>query len=430
MAFERLPESVQTLYAELLDQAIQGEAEAAVTSAPQGSFVSKAIKGGTYWYLQRMEGDRKRQQYLGRESPSLLAWMAGVREARARLDADAGQRARLCGMLAAGGAATESAPAVRVLSLLAQAGVFRMGGILVGTQAFSAYGNMLGVRFEQQALRTQDIDIAQDRSIGIALSVETAPLNVEKSLTGSDLGFSAVPAFDSRKPSTSFKVRGRDLRVDFLTPLFGRDSEEPVFLPALGVAAHPLRFLDYLIESPAQAVVVGFDGILVNVPDPARFAFHKLLISQRRPVSEQTKAAKDLRQAGALIELLLLDRPGDLPIAWEALRRSPAAVKAVRAGMDRLPAELRGGARGASRRGGSGIGYPPCPDLQPLSFFCSSPRPCPRPPPRNRRPRGPATNRPASPCCPTAGGSPPPAGTSRWGTFPWPWPNPRTAARW
>jgi hypothetical protein len=246
--------------------------------------------------------------------------MAGVREARARLAADAGQRARLCGMLAAGGAATESAPAVRALSLLAQAGVFRMGGILVGTQAFSAYGNMLGVRFEQQALRTQDIDIAQDRSIGIALSVETAPL----------------------KPSTSFKVRGRDLRVDFLTPLLGRDSEEPVFLPALGVAAHPLRFLDYLIESPAQAVIVGFDGILVNVPDPARFALHKLLISQRRPVSEQTKAAKDLRQARALIELLLLDRPGDLPVAWEALRRGPAAVKAVRAGMDRLPAELRG----------------------------------------------------------------------------------------
>ena len=43
-------------------------------------------------------------------------------------------------------------------------------------------------------------------------------------------------------------------------------------------------------ESPAQAVVGGVDGILVNVPDPARFALHKLLISQRRSVSEQTKA--------------------------------------------------------------------------------------------------------------------------------------------
>ncbi|MFL6263675.1 MAG: GSU2403 family nucleotidyltransferase fold protein [Thermoanaerobaculia bacterium] len=322
MAFQRLPESVQTLYAELLDQVIQAEAEAAALEAPQGSFVSKSIKGKTYWYLQRMEGGRKRQQYLGRESPSLLAWIESAREARERLAADAGQRARLCSMLLAGGAVAESATAVRVLSLIAQAGVFRMGGVLVGTQAFSAYGNMLGVRFEQQALRTQDIDI------GIDVSVETEPLNGSM--------------------STSFKIRGRDLRVDFLTPLLGRDSEEPVFLPALGVAAHPLRFLDYLIESPAQAAIVGLDGILVNVPDPARFAFHKLLISQRRPVSEQTKAAKDLRQAAALIEVLLQDRPGDLPIAWEALHHSPAAVKAVRAAIDRLPAELKGRLEGAT----------------------------------------------------------------------------------
>jgi hypothetical protein len=340
VAFGRLPESVQTLYAELLDQTIQGEAEVAMTEAPQGTFVSKSIKGGTYWYLQRMEGNRKRQQYLGRESPSLLAWIADAREARARLVADTDQRARLCSMLIAGGAATESAPPLRVLSLLAQAGVFRVGGILVGTQAFGAYGNMLGVRFEQQAMRTQDIDIAQDRSIGIALSIETAPLNIEQWLTQSDLGLSPVLSVDARKPSTSFKLRGRDLRVDFLTPLLGRESEEPVFLPALGVAAHPLRFLDYLIENPAQAVVVGGSGVLVNVPDPARFAFHKLWISERRPVSEQTKAAKDLRQAGALLEVLLPDRPGDVLIAWEALHRSPSVVKAVRVAMNRLPSEL------------------------------------------------------------------------------------------
>ena len=56
MPFQRLPESVQTLYAELLEQTIQAEAEAALLSAPQGTFVSKTVKGGTYWYLQRTEG--------------------------------------------------------------------------------------------------------------------------------------------------------------------------------------------------------------------------------------------------------------------------------------------------------------------------------------------------------------------------------------
>jgi hypothetical protein len=342
MPFQRLPESVQTLYAELLEQAIHAQAEAAVSGAPPGSFVSKTIKGGTYWYLQRMEGDRKRQVYLGKESPSLLAWMEEVRHARAQSAADEAQRARLSSMLIAGGAATESAAMAKVLQLLAESGVFRMGGVLVGTQAFMAYGNMLGVRFDQQTLRTQDVDLAQDRTIGIALSEETAPVNVEQTLTGSGLGFFPVPALDPRQPSTSFKIRGREMRVDFLTPLFGPESTAPVFLPSLGVSAHPLRFLDYLIERPAQAVLVTGAGILVNLPDPARFAFHKLWISQRRPVSEQTKAAKDLRQAGDLLEVLLEDRPGDVLLAWEVLSRHAGQRKAVVAAMTRLAPDLQG----------------------------------------------------------------------------------------
>lgn len=340
MAHERLPETTQTLYAELLEQVIHAEAEA-VVGASLGTFVSKQVKGGTYWYFQRQEGDRKRQYYLGRESDALLAWMDKVRQARERSAADEAQRVRLTSMLAAGGAATESAAVGKVLLLLADSGVFRLGGVLVGTQAFRIYGNLLGARFEGQSLRTQDVDLAQDRAIGIALSQETGPVDVERSLTGAGLGFFPVPALDPRQPSTSFKIRGRELRVDFLTPLFGPETSKPVFLPSLGVAAHPLRLLDYLIEDPAEAVVVVGPGILVNVPHPARFAFHKLWISRRRPVSEQTKAAKDLRQAGDLLDLLLEDRPDDLPIAWEALQRRGAAAETARKAIERLDPELR-----------------------------------------------------------------------------------------
>jgi len=341
MPFQRLPDSVQTLYAELLEQAIHAEAEAAAVGGRQGTFVAKTVKGGAYWYLQRTEGGHKRQRYLGRESPALLSWIETVKQARERTAADDKQRANLVRMLVAGGATTESAPVLKVLSLLADSGVFRVGGVLVGTQAFSAYANMLGVRFEKQSLRTQDVDVAQDRAIGIALSREASPVNVEQSLAQSGLGFSPVPALDPRLPSTSFKIRGRELRVDFLTPLIGPESAKPVVLPALGVAAHPLRFLDYLIENPAQAAIVGGSGLLVNVPDPARFAFHKLWISGRRPVSEQTKAAKDLRQAGAVLEVLLADRPADLPPAWEALARNASALKTVRSAIRRLRADLQ-----------------------------------------------------------------------------------------
>jgi len=177
MSFQRLSESVQTLYAELLEQVIHAEAEAAAVGVRQGTFVSKTVKGGTYWYLQRTEGDRKRQHYLGRESPALLSWIEEVKKARAQSAMDDAQRTKLRSMLTAGGATAESAAVVKVLSLLADSGVFRMGGVLVGTQAFSAYANMLGVRFEKQSLRTQDVDVAHDRAIGIALSRDDCPIN-------------------------------------------------------------------------------------------------------------------------------------------------------------------------------------------------------------------------------------------------------------
>ena len=53
-------------------------------------------------------------------------------------------------------------------------------------------------------------------------------------------------------------------------------------------------------------------GILVNVPQPARYAIHKLVISQRRAASMQVKVIKDLHQAASLLEILSLDRPGDV----------------------------------------------------------------------------------------------------------------------
>lgn len=129
--------------------------------------------------------------------------------------------------------------------------------------------------------------------------------------------------------------------MDFLTPLVGPETGAPVYLPSLGVSAHPLRFLHFLIEEPAQAVIVTGSGILVNVPHPARFAFHKLWVSGRRPVSEQTKAVKDLRQAGELLEVLAEDRPGDLTRAWQALQPHGAARESVAREIQSLPESLR-----------------------------------------------------------------------------------------
>ncbi|MGZ8983207.1 MAG: GSU2403 family nucleotidyltransferase fold protein [Methylotenera sp.] len=82
----------------------------------------------------------------------------------------------------------------------------------------------------------------------------------------------------------------------------------------------PLEFLDYLIKDPVEAAVLYGAGILVNVPDPAKYAMHKLAVSQLHPVSMPEKKRKDLMQAEALIEYLLDQNPGSLLLATDEVR--------------------------------------------------------------------------------------------------------------
>jgi hypothetical protein len=135
------------------------------------------------------------------------------------------------------------------------------------------------------------------------------------------MGFLPVPQLDPRAPSTSFKIRGRELRIDFLTPALGRRTSTPVHIPRLHLAATPLEMLGYLIEHPARTVAINSTAVLVNVPDPARFALHKLVIAERRPVGAQPKAAKDREQALALLGVLEEQRPRDVTAALHAARK-------------------------------------------------------------------------------------------------------------
>lgn len=334
METQRLPETVKTLLAELFERLLAEGTEGLPASF---SFVAKKIGSQTYWYVQRSEGAKKRQTYLGPESPALLASIAAAKEKKSEALEDREQISQLVAMLTRGGAFAESSALVKVLGLLAEARVFQLGGVLIGTPAFAAYGNLLGVRFGDAALRTQDVDIAQDPVIAVSLSGDAEPANLGETLKSSVPPFLPIPGLDPRRPSTSFSVRGKELRVDFLTPMRGRESEVPVYLPLFKVAAQPLRLLDYLVENPVQTAI--FDrrqAVLVQVPDPARFAWHKLWTAQARSVAFHNKAGKDLLQARQLLELLLGERPDDLLVAWQALSKHPKAVAKVRKSLLRM----------------------------------------------------------------------------------------------
>ncbi len=308
-----LPSETQTLYAELLERLLAQSARRTVGKAP-GTFTTKTVHGDIYVYFQYSEpGGVCRQLYLGKRSAALDRLIA--RFSGERVDA-ARERAaleRLSAQVRTGGGWTMGHRPARVLKAFADAGVFDAGAVLVGTHAFGVIGNLLGVRWESAGLRTEDVDAA---AVSLAAGSEAAGADAPDALARLETGFLPVPGLDPRRPSTSFKVRGESLRVDFLAP--GR-GERPVPLPRLGTNAQPLPGLEYLIENPERAAVIDGGGFLVLVPSPARFSLHKILVASDRPLFQQTKAVKDLAQAAQLLEHLAEARPGDLRSAAQTL---------------------------------------------------------------------------------------------------------------
>lgn len=330
--YRKLALPTQTTYARLVDLLLTSEGGSVGEGA---SLVSKTIRGKRYWYVQRRVGDKKTQSYLGPESPAIVALLERWRRARR----ESASRAELVAMVRAGGAQPISAAEASVFERLA--GVFRLGAVLVGSHAFAVIGNLLGVRWGEAIVRTADIDIAHDHHIALALARDVEPVDLRQALGDPLPRFSVLNPTD---PATSFRIRGAEIEVEMLTPLVGREARRTVQLPILGVAATPLRFLDYLIEETQPGAVLGAGGVLVNVPRPGRFALHKLIIAGRRTgrASASSKGAKDLAQASALLRLLAEELPGEITLAWKALvRRGRGWTSALTASASRLDDDLR-----------------------------------------------------------------------------------------
>lgn len=330
-----LPENFGLIYSELLQQCWQ--------AAPGGrgiSFTSKQIKGQPYWYLQLTIGNRSTQHYLGPESPELLAQIKKQRQLWNDASPDIEKRQQLVGMLRAAGAPTLRGVEARVIELLAESGLFFAGGVLVGSHAFASYQQMLGVRWPEAYTKTMDIDLSASDALQIAFP--QPEISLKKVLLDAGLGFFEVPMLDPRSPSTSFVMRGKQLRVDVLVPEHGKPAAKPVYLESLKAFATPVRFLDYLLASVEPVALLTPAGVLAHVPTPGRFALHKLVVSQRRPASESTKAHKDEQQAALLLGLLLQDRPDEIRAALKAAKSQPPKFQQqLRTGLRRLPAELQ-----------------------------------------------------------------------------------------
>ena len=245
-----------------------------------------------------------------------------VAKCRQKQDADKPLRAgreRLVATCVATGLHSLSPAEARVYEVLAQSGLFEAGAVVVGTHAFFHIGNMLCVQWDRPAGRSEDID--SDREQVISVASPPVEADIRETLIRANKGVLAVPALDSGQPSTQFSLRNQSLTVSLLTPMRGRPSGKPVMLKGLNAAAEPVRYLDYLIEGSQTAAVPTGSGLLIRVPSPARFALHKLAVSQRRPAAFAAKGRKDLAQAAAVLDVLKDLRPGDIELASDAALR-------------------------------------------------------------------------------------------------------------
>lgn len=305
--------TARTLYAELRELALAIGGREPLGDMP-GSVVRKQLKGSTYLYYQHRDlAGHTRQTYLGPDDARTRTLAARLAARSATRSGDLQRLDELrAAFVAAGGYSMEQAP-LRVLRGFADAGVLQPEpgrAVLIGTHAFNLLGNLLGVRWTSQ-MQTQDIDIAGEASIDLAIARPKyeAPDVLERL----GMGFIPVPTLDPRSPSTSFRIRGHELRVDLLTPLTGKPRAAPVFVPALNAMAQPLRFLDYLLADPVPAVAAGRSAVLLlNLPAPERFALHKLLVSESRTTAFATKARKDRLQAMQMLEVLIEESPDGL----------------------------------------------------------------------------------------------------------------------
>lgn len=303
-----VPVSLQTIYAELLDRAASADFTDAFRE--DGTFVAKDIRGRRYWYFQEPAEAGRRQRYVGPETPALLERIARHKSARAN---EQDRRVHVSMLVRSALLPRPPAEVGEIVAALAEAGVFRLRGVLVGTVAYQTYPAMLGERLPLALVQTGDVDIAQFTDVSVAIGDATPPLL--DVLRRVDRSFRAVPHLHGASLVTAFKAT-RGPRVGFLTPNRGPDTDKPRRLPALGVHAQPLRFLDFLIRDPEPAVLLHGTGVFVQVPAPQRYALHKLIVARRSRVGA-AKAEKDISQAASLLDVLVRKRPHELVAAWQ-----------------------------------------------------------------------------------------------------------------
>lgn len=93
--------------------------------------------------------------------------------------------------------------------------------------------------------------------------------------------------------------RRDEIEIEFITRVIGQDQMY-YFIESLGIVAEGLREVNLLQK---YSTSINRSGVIVNVPEPAAYVIHKILINKKR--MKVGKAEKDMRSIKDLINHIM-----------------------------------------------------------------------------------------------------------------------------
>ena len=326
---------ITSLYSQLFEEAV---ANACMTLCPgiQGTFTKENRRNSFYWYwVGRDNNGKSRRVYIGpdnKDTENLVAKLQ-YRKDRARQAIDSMKRTAAA-YRGAGGQINEPSH-FKTIALLAQQNLFRKKVYIIGSQGFISICNALGISADTAFLRANEF-VSQRLSIAIPDVRHPIP-DIPAALKKFDDNFKMIPELDEKNRganlSTSLEIK--KTKVDFLTA--DRETDKPVYFDDLGIAAQPMRFMDFLLGGEAlKGLFIGRYAIPVTLPNPARFAIHKLIISQERPHHFKTRSQTDIAQAAILLEYLIDEDPGQVFDALSCCLNIDGAINNIKKSLPEL----------------------------------------------------------------------------------------------
>lgn len=245
-----------------------------IKKLPAGNMSAKKIGKATYYYHQWREGKKVRSVSLGAGAPSDLIESINKRKLLEN------QRNEISDNIAVIARAIDiqRITAEEIIKIFSQSGIIMT---LVGSYYLPVLKESFG--FNLPTIKTQDIDFL------VKMPYKGKAVDIESLLK--PMGFSI--AFN---PDGSTYFTNGVFKIEFLTPEKGRGTDKAVPIKLLNIKAMSLRYLQMLFD---QQINIKKEGYTYIVPSPWVFAYHKILISEKR--KSKDKKEKDILQVNAIL---------------------------------------------------------------------------------------------------------------------------------